>query len=206
MFFARDWLVTFRPPNRGRRECRAPDAPNSRVCNGSGRAHTRCQVTPESPGIPHAMVLTAYIVLSPVLRAFWPPSPARLHANLTPASGCQDHTTSPSARKRPRLKALLASTASCPALVTLANAPPMGQDGENLRLIWVDLQALFPKIGNRLPDQSLNPAAANDSGEKNSTEKSLICPSGANQSRGSMLMLPGGASAGAPFVQALRRR
>src|SRR5664279_563384 len=40
---------------------------------------------------------TNYIVLSPVLRAFWPPSPARLNANLTPASGCQDHTSSPSA-------------------------------------------------------------------------------------------------------------
>src|SRR6202035_2524153 len=26
------------------------------VCNGSGRAHTSIQVTPESPGIPHAMV------------------------------------------------------------------------------------------------------------------------------------------------------
>ena len=26
---------------RGRRECRAPDAPDSRVCNNSGRAHTR---------------------------------------------------------------------------------------------------------------------------------------------------------------------
>src|SRR5580700_4817369 len=38
-----------------------------------------------------------YIVLSPVLRAFWPPSPALLIADLTPASGCQDHTLSPSA-------------------------------------------------------------------------------------------------------------
>jgi hypothetical protein len=36
-------------------------------------------------------------VLSPVSRALLPPSPARLGANLTPASGCQDHTTSPSA-------------------------------------------------------------------------------------------------------------
>src|SRR5882724_8165756 len=44
------------PPIRGRRECRAPDAPDSRVCNGSGRTHTRCQVTPESPGTPRAMV------------------------------------------------------------------------------------------------------------------------------------------------------
>ena len=25
-----------RPPNKGRRECRAADAPDSRVCNGSG--------------------------------------------------------------------------------------------------------------------------------------------------------------------------
>src|ERR1700736_3231230 len=29
------------PPVRGRRECRAPDAPASRVCNDSGRKHTR---------------------------------------------------------------------------------------------------------------------------------------------------------------------
>ena len=29
------------PPIRGRRECRAPDAPDSRACNGSGRTHTR---------------------------------------------------------------------------------------------------------------------------------------------------------------------
>jgi hypothetical protein len=39
----------------------------------------------------------AYIVLSSVSRAFLPPSPALLSANLTPASGCQDHTISPSA-------------------------------------------------------------------------------------------------------------
>ena len=83
-------------------ELRAQGMPAARcarglVCNGCGRAHTSIQVTPESPGIPHAMVLTAYTVLSPVLRAFWPPSPARLHANVTPASGCQDHTSLPSA-------------------------------------------------------------------------------------------------------------
>jgi hypothetical protein len=28
-------------PIRGRRECRAPDAPDSRVCNDSDRTHTR---------------------------------------------------------------------------------------------------------------------------------------------------------------------
>jgi len=36
------FALNFPPPDiRGRRECRAPDAPDSRVCNGSGRAHTR---------------------------------------------------------------------------------------------------------------------------------------------------------------------
>ena len=43
------------PPIRGRRECRAPDAPDSRVCNGSGSTRVS-QVTPESPGTPRAMV------------------------------------------------------------------------------------------------------------------------------------------------------
>src|SRR5712691_4630008 len=54
------------------------------------------QVTPESPGIPHAMVYGLFRALSGD-RAFLPPSPAGLTANLTPASGRQDHTSSPSA-------------------------------------------------------------------------------------------------------------
>jgi hypothetical protein len=54
------------------------------------------QVTPESPGIPRAMVYGLLRAL-PGDRAFLPPSPAGLTANLTPASGRQDHTTSPSA-------------------------------------------------------------------------------------------------------------
>src|ERR1700685_4488388 len=34
---SREVLVYFPPsPNKGRRECRAADAPDSRVCNGSG--------------------------------------------------------------------------------------------------------------------------------------------------------------------------
>src|SRR6202045_4397771 len=40
-------------------------------------------------------------------RAFLPPSPALLSANLTPASGRQDHTSSPSASTCPRQKHLL---------------------------------------------------------------------------------------------------
>ena len=59
------------------------------------------QVTPVSPGIPRAMVLTVSFVLSLVSRALLPPSPAQrasVVAVLIPASGDQDHTTSPSER------------------------------------------------------------------------------------------------------------
>jgi hypothetical protein len=55
------------PPSsiRGRRECRAPDAPAA-ACAMVVVERTRVsQVTPESPGIPRAMVLTVSFVLSP---------------------------------------------------------------------------------------------------------------------------------------------
>ena len=60
------------------------------------KKHTSVVTTgpPVSPSIPCAMVLTAYFAL------LCPPSSARMRsivANLTPASGRQDHTTSPSA-------------------------------------------------------------------------------------------------------------
>ena len=55
------------------------------------------QVWPESPGLPRAMVLRLIRDL-PGARALLPPSPARSSlADLTPASGCQDHTISSSA-------------------------------------------------------------------------------------------------------------
>jgi hypothetical protein len=50
-------------------------------------------------------------------------------ADLMPASGHQDHTTSPSAKPRPRQKRRLASIASRAAFVTIAIAPLIGRDG-----------------------------------------------------------------------------
>jgi hypothetical protein len=50
------------------------------------------------PAFPHAMVLTAYFVLSPVTGLSCHRRCTDISANLTPASGRQDHTTSPSAR------------------------------------------------------------------------------------------------------------
>ena len=57
-------------------------------------------------------------------RAFLPPSSLRslLLKNLTPASGCQDHTVLPSA-SAPFVKSASASTASRPAFVTIAKRP-----------------------------------------------------------------------------------
>ena len=97
--FARGLTLNFPPShNRGRRECRAPDAPA--VLRAKVRvARTQVvTVTPESPGIPRAMVYGLFRAL-PGDRALLPPSSLRslLLKNLTPASGCQDHTTLPSA-------------------------------------------------------------------------------------------------------------
>jgi hypothetical protein len=104
------------------------------------------QVTPESPGIPHAMVLTASCVLSPVSRAFLPPSPPLLSANLTPASGCQDHTPSPSADKRRRLRHHPRPPHPAPRFVTLRNAPLSGRDDQNIAVICIsEKQNIFAK-------------------------------------------------------------
>src|SRR5882672_1804786 len=74
-----------------------------------GSAHgSSPQVHRDHPAFPHAMVLTAYFVLSPVtglschrrqrIKVLSLPGWAdKTSANLTPASGRQDHTTSPSA-------------------------------------------------------------------------------------------------------------
>src|SRR3954470_8440242 len=69
-------------------------------------------------------------------RAFLPPSSLRslLPKNLTPASGRQDHTTSPSASAR-FVSCASASIASRAALMTLANAP-----------LWLETRNLVPLI------------------------------------------------------------
>jgi hypothetical protein len=103
------------------------------------------QVTPESPGIP-AQWFTASCVLSPVHGLFGHRRPRKLpSANLTPASGCQDHTTSPSA-SAPFVIGTSASTASRPASVTIANRPSVGRDGAHMQLICVRRQAVFRKF------------------------------------------------------------
>jgi hypothetical protein len=66
------------PPSedRRRRECRAPDAPAAARVVQKARALVTT-FTPATPGIPRAMVLTAYFVL-PGDRALLPPSLSRI--------------------------------------------------------------------------------------------------------------------------------
>jgi hypothetical protein len=64
-------------------------------------------------------------------RACLPLSSAELlPQDLTPASGRQDHTTSPSASRAVRLSALSASTAPRPTSVTIAKRPSVGAGRE----------------------------------------------------------------------------
>src|SRR5258708_25713767 len=83
------------------------------------------------------MVLTVSFVLSPVIGLFCHRHPWNCcPTNLTPASGCQDHTTSPSALAL-FVNSAAASTASRPASVTIAIRPSVGRDGRVLKVIWV---------------------------------------------------------------------
>src|ERR1700675_3739796 len=93
-------------PFKGRGERRMPVAPAASRALCIGKKHTSKRVHRNHPAFPHAMVLTVSFELSPVTtlvchrrpRTNVVPKPGRADitsANLTPASGRQDHTTSP---------------------------------------------------------------------------------------------------------------
>jgi hypothetical protein len=95
--------------------------------NAGGRYH---RLSRDNPAFPARWFSRLYVV-SLVRRAFWPPSSARrvsVIANLTPASGCQDPTTSrPRAAIRPHAKSALRQPRGHrvphPRLVTIAIRP-----------------------------------------------------------------------------------
>src|SRR5712675_2636745 len=76
------------------------------------------------------------------------PSPALPIADLTPASGRQNHTTWPYASAL-FVNCAAASTASRPALMTLRNAPLWDGTARISELIWARWQAKFLKFRNR---------------------------------------------------------
>src|SRR5712671_4601180 len=96
-------------PPGGRAECRVPVAPAASCAVCIGRTHTSNNEYTGTPGIPARNGFNGFLRALPGDRALLPPSladsaarprpvgPTCHPANLTPASGRQDHTTSPSA-------------------------------------------------------------------------------------------------------------
>jgi hypothetical protein len=130
---ARVLLLISRPLNsEGAGNAGRPMRPIAACALVESKSTRVSQVTPESPGIPHAMVYGLYRAL--------PGEPGFLatviggvaSANLTPASGCQDHMTSPSASAL-FVKSAAASTASRPYVRDDRETPLcVGRDGGSL--------------------------------------------------------------------------
>jgi hypothetical protein len=82
-------------------------------------------------------------VLSPVSRAFLPPSPADYSASLTPASGCQDHTSSPSASHAVRQERIRVHR--IPPRVRDDREPPLQWDetAGDIEVIWGAGEAVY---------------------------------------------------------------
>jgi hypothetical protein len=125
--------------NRGRRESRVRRAhPQPRV--RSEKAHERSHHGHTgSPGIPRASGFNGFL-RDLGDRAFLPPSSLRslLLKNLTPASGRQDHTTSPSASSAFRLAASRRPPHPAPNVRDDRETPLISRrDDRNMDLIWV---------------------------------------------------------------------
>jgi hypothetical protein len=99
---------------RGRGERRVLDTPAASRAKKTKHTSVVTTSPPVQPGVPAREWFTACFALSLVNRAFLPPSQrdAKHHRWLTPASGRQDHTTSPSASPRRSSFGMVASTAS----------------------------------------------------------------------------------------------
>jgi hypothetical protein len=104
------------------------------------------------------MVLTVSFVLSPVTGLFATVAPKKLARslllkNLTPASGRQDHTTSPSASQRARQSRRLRPPHPRPTFVTIAKRPSvLGRDASDKEVIWVEREWKYFCKGDWTPD------------------------------------------------------
>jgi hypothetical protein len=90
-------------------------------------------VTPGSPGIPYAMVLTVSFGLSLVTGLVCHHRLAKcISQSLMPASGHQDHTTSPSALARFVKRTIGVHRIPFPTSVTIASRPSLGNETERI--------------------------------------------------------------------------
>ena len=109
----------------------------SRACISSKARALVTTSPPEHPAFPHAMVLTVYFVLSLVTRLCCHHRRRITSADLTPAIGRQDHTTSPSA----------SALSSAAPLASIASRPYVRDDRETPLLYWAgmarDMQVIW---------------------------------------------------------------
>src|SRR6202030_3454523 len=116
MFFARGLLFGPAPSEKRARGIPGARCARSLACKIKKHTSIVTTVTPESPGIPRAMVYGLY-VLSPVIGLVCHRRPRNLpFADLTPATEASGPHDFAVRIRRPRLKAPSASTASRPAL------------------------------------------------------------------------------------------
>jgi hypothetical protein len=135
---------TIRPSITGRRESRVPVAPAASRAKLS-EAHERESPlgSPGSPGLPCAMVLTAYFVLSPaiglVCHRHLADTSAKLDAGVE-ASGPHDFAVRVRAiRQRRHLR----PPHPIPTFVTMANAPPRDRTAGVLEMICPTAKAKY---------------------------------------------------------------
>jgi len=124
--------------------------PQPRVRNETKHTSVVTTGSPGLPRLPCAMVLTAYTALSPGTGLSCPRRLRKLaSANLTPASGYQDHAPSPSAGPAPLSKARPASIASRRNVRDDAQRPSLSRrDGEHVHLICIsEKQKYFSRKG-----------------------------------------------------------
>src|SRR6266850_211087 len=152
-------------PNRGRGECRVPNAPAA-SCAMILVERTRVTTsTPESPGISARNGFNGFLRALPGDRALLPPSPCGLKVlsspvepneppqDLTPASRRQDHTTSPSAssavvlhaanRSRRAIRPALASHAQRCRVHRISSRV---RDDRDTPLVWDETAAVIEVI------------------------------------------------------------
>ena len=114
---------------RGRRECRALDAPAAlRVVT---------TVTPENARHSPRNGFTAYTALSPVTGLSCHRRLADTSARLDSSVGASGPHDFAVRKITPSSEALPASTASRPAFVTIASRPCVGRDGRHIHLICI---------------------------------------------------------------------
>src|SRR5207247_3839112 len=108
--------------------------------------HSHHGHTGNHPALP-AQWFYGFLRALPGDRACLPPSSALLLADLTPASGRQNHTTSPSAAAR-FVKRTDRVHRIPPRVDDVAQRPSEGRDQIAIVLIWVCWQAEFLKFRN----------------------------------------------------------